>query len=440
MKKILIFLVFILNLFITTAFWWYFSGDLILSGGGNSTLLAISRLAGLWATQLALYQLLLIGRVKWVEAQFGLDKLSKIHKWNGYTILGFVILHIVLVTKAYAGFSQLDLITQFFNLNTQLEDVFKAFLATLILFGTIALSITIVRRNLKYEYWYYVHLLNYLTFLLFVGHQLNLGMSTESFPFQIYWMATYVVTAGLIGWFRFLIPTYHFWKHDFRIEKIEQLNNAVNIYITGNDLSSLKRESGQFFILRFLQKGFWYEAHPFSMSWSEVQPNLRVTIKNLGDFTSKVSNLKPGTKVLIDGPHGVFTKKQINSNKLLLIAGGIGITPIRSLMEDLSGKSDTILLYSTKTRADALLSDEIDLYATRPNTQIKYILSEEPAQTLGDALGGMLDQAMLARLVPDIQERQVFLCGPPRMMDAIRSALVKLGLPKNKIHFERFAL
>ncbi len=437
MKKIFGPLLFLANIIVVTAFWWNFSGELMLTGETNSQFLAISRLAGLLATQLALAQLILIGRIKWIESVFGLDKLSRIHKWNGYLVLSLIILHIVLVTKAYSVFNGASYITQYISFLTDYDDVFKAFLAYLILLGTVVLSITIIRKKLKYEYWYYVHILNYLTFILFVGHQLELGMSSQSSNFQLYWMATYIFTAGHISWFRFLKPILNFIKHDFAVSKIQIEGPTTSVFISVKNLQNFKRQAGQFMIFRFFQKGFWYEAHPFSLSWGANKEQLRITAKNLGDYTAKMPFLKVGTKVLIDGPHGVFTSHKIKKDKVLMIAGGIGITPIRSLAEELAGKVDLTIIYSAKTQADAVLMSELKAIRSQKPYNLIEIYS---AEKIANAEFGMLDKAKLGSLVPDLKDRDVFLCGPPPMMDALKVAMQELGLPNTQLHWERFAL
>ncbi len=442
MKKILIYSLFLANLIVLVWSWWYFNQVLISGGDSTSLLLAISRLSGLLATVLALTQLLLIGRIKWIEEVFGLDKLSKVHKWNGYAVLILIMIHVVLVTKSYSIINQIPYFDQYLSFLTDYDDIFKSFLAVLILVGTVGLSITIIRRQLKYEWWYYVHILNYLTFVLFVGHQLELGTSSNNTWFEAYWIGIYAFTALHISWFRFFIPLYNFWQQDFTITKVDSMNGvAVSIYISGRDLKKFKRQSGQFMILRFLQNGFWWQAHPFSLSWGANNSKLRITAKNLGDFTASMPNLKVGTKVLIDGPHGVFTSDKITKDKVLMIAGGIGITPLRSLAEELVGKVDLTLIYSAKTRNEAVLLDELRLLSQN-NTSTKSfrlieIYSNEQIQ---GAEFGMLNKDKLAELVADLSERDVFLCGPPRMMDAMKLAVMEIGLPRKQFHWEKFSL
>jgi len=122
----------------------------------------------------------------------------------------------------------------------------------------------------------------------------------------------------------------------------------------------------------------------------------------------------------------------------LFIAGGVGITPIRALLESLGPKGkDLILLYSNKSRAEHIFAEELEALSKEFGFKIKNIYSDEKVD---GAEQGYLDQAMLKRLVPDLVERDVFLCGPPPMMDALKKALTNLGLPKKQFHWERFAL
>lgn len=437
MKKFLIYCLFLANIAVVSYFWWQSSGSLINSGSGASIGVAISRLAGLIATQLALTQLILIGRIKWVESVFGLDKLSRVHKWNGYTILGLVVLHVFIQLQTFASLNEISILEQLFAYIKVDDDFLKAVLAFCILIGTVFLSVTIVRKQLKYEWWYWVHLFNYFTFILFVSHQLKFGSSIQDPFFQYYWIATYVFTALHIAWFRFGKPTLNLLTQDFTVSRVEDLGSATSVYISGKNLENFKRSSGQFMIFRFLQKGFWYEAHPFSLSWGANNSQIRFTAKKLGDFTHKLPLLQTGTKVLIDGPHGVFTSQKITKNKVVLIAGGIGITPLRSLTEELAGTMDLTLLYSARTKADAVLLNELKEIQAKKPFKLTEIYADE---RIAGAEYGRLDKDMLARLVPDVTERDVFLCGPPPMMMAIRTILKQLKLPNKQLHWERFAL
>lgn len=439
MKKTLLYIVLLSVFTAVIASWWHFSGYLLEAGQLSSTLLGLSRLIGLLAAAMLLLQLILIGRVKWVESVFGLDKLSRLHRTNGYIILGLILLHPFLMTLTYSMLNETGYVSQLAQFLQHWEHVLLAFIGFLILLITIGLSISIVRRKLKYEGWYYVHIFNYAAVILIFFHTRETTPDAQSTPWLIFWYGLYIFTFGNVLWFRFTRPIINFMRHRFTVSRVEDLEIATSIYITGRNMDKFKITAGQFMIFRFLQKGFWPQAHPFSMSMAPNGKELRLTAKKVGDFTNELPNIKPGTKVIIDGPHGVFTENLIFKDKLLFIAGGIGITPIRSILESLGSRyPDKILIYSNKSLAETALGDEVANLSKSNNFSLINIYSEEKVP--GAEYYGRLDKEMLARLVPDLAGREIFLCGPPQMMTALRAAMVELGVPKKQIHFERFAL
>ncbi len=438
MKKSILYIIISAVFIITIASWWHFSGFLLRTGNISDTLISISRLIGLIAAVLLPLQLILIGRVKWVESVFGLDKLSRLHRINGLVILALILLHPFLTVLSFSIRNEVAFIPQYISIILYWDDILFAFLGYLMLLGTIILSLTIIRRKLKYEWWYYVHIFNYFAIALIFLHTRETTPDAKSIPWLIFWFGIYVFTFLNVVWFRFARPTLRLWQHQFMVSKVEDLGIATSIYITGQKLDQFKIEAGQFMIFRFFQKGFWQQAHPFSISIAPNGREIKITAKKLGDYTSELGNIKPGTIVLIDGPHGVFTEKKITQNKLLFIAGGIGITPIYSLLESLGANHpDKILLYSNKTVAETVFAKEVSSLSSKNKFKLINIYADEKVT---GAEFGRLDQETLAKLVPDITDRDIFLCGPPPMMIALRKAMIELGVPKKHIHFERFAL
>lgn len=440
-QKTIVFSLLIINFIVLLGFWWVYSGDLFGADNISGPLLALGRLAGLLGAVLILLQLVLIGRVKWVESAFGLDKLSQLHRWNGYVILGLITLHPILITQAMAIINDITYLSQYTDFLRSWGVLLRAFAGWLVLVGTIGLSITIVRRKLKYETWYYVHLLNYIAIALVFGHQLRFGTDAQGWWFRGYWYIVYGFAFGNLIWYRFLRPLIKFSKHDFHVSRVEPEDPnglATSVYITGDKIRNFITKPGQFAIFRFFQKGFWWQAHPFSFSMVPKEGELRITAKKLGDYTNQMPQITPGIEVLIDGPHGVFTEQVITKDKILFIAGGVGITPIRALLESLGEKNkDIILLYSNKSPAEHIFAEELAQLSREHNFKIINIYSDEK---IAGAEHGWLDQVMIKRLVPDLTERDVFLCGPPGMMTAIRKALFALDLPKKQFHWEKFAL
>ncbi len=448
LKKTLLYIVLIGFFTIIVGAWWYNYGFMFSSGQLSDVLLAISRLVGLLAAFLLPLQLILIGRVKWVESVFGLDKLSRLHRINGLVILGLIIAHPFLMILIYSRLNQTSFLAQYSAfVFGGFGDILFAFIGFVMLLATIIWSLTIVRRKLKYEWWYYVHVFNYLAIALIFLHIHEMTEASQLAIWPIFWIGIYVFTALNVLWFRFTRPSLRFYQHKFTVSRVEDLGVATSIYISGRNMDKFKIDAGQFMIFRFLQIGFWTQAHPFSLSWAPIanspgRTELRLTAKKLGDFTNELPKIKVGTQVLIDGPHGVYTEKLITKDKLLFIAGGIGITPIRSILESLGTRHrDKILLYSNKTPAETVLADELAQLSEQNSFKIINIYADvELAALPAGAEHGRLDKAALARLVPDIAERDIFLCGPPPMMLALRKAMVELGVPKSQIHFERFAL
>jgi predicted ferric reductase len=403
--------------------------------------MSLGMLCGLGGGYMILLQFLFVGRMPWLEQTFGLDQLTRLHKDNGKRGIVFIILHVILITFGYALITHQGVIAQFFDLLKNYEDVFNALLGFVLFLIVVGVSLSIVRLRLKYESWYFVHLFVYAAMAFSFGHQFSIGSDLLASKFFYgYWAALYILIFGNHLYFRFIRPIYRFHIHRFIVEQIKrETDQAVSLIIGGKNLRDFPIKAGQFMLLRFFTKGRWWQSHPFSMSMMPDGNHLRVTVKELGDFTNDVKDIPIGTKVFIDGPYGVFTSANSSRNKILMIAGGIGITPIRSLVEDLAEqKKDIVLLYGNRSEKDIAFAEELTRLAdAHKSFKMVNILSDQP-----DFLGekGIIDVEKIKRLVPDLLEREIFLCGPVLMMDAIVSTLRSLGVSEELIHYEKFAL
>ncbi|MBI4801279.1 MAG: hypothetical protein HY796_02035 [Elusimicrobia bacterium] len=298
-----------------------------------------------------------------------------------------------------------------------------------------------VRRSLNYEIRHISRLLLYAGLGLFVGRRLEPGGGINGNPYLAWtWYALYSFALANLAWERVLKPLRLYRRHRFVVDKIlPETTEADSIWITGRDLASLPAEAGQFALLRFWAPGFKTRARPFSISKAPDGRCLRFTIKKLGNFTSGVHHsLRPGVPVIIDGPHGVFTEKKCLGDKALLIAGGIGITPVRSLAERLqaAGKH-SVLLYSNRSQKDIVFKRELAELERNGGFSAHHVLSDDP-DWQGEK--GCVDAGLIKRLVPDFAERDAFLCGPPPMTASVKAALLGLGVAESRIHVEVFAL
>lgn len=222
--------------------------------------------------------------------------------------------------------------------------------------------------------------------------------------------------------------------HRLRVtEVIEEGPGVVSLRITGHHLDWLHARAGQFFLWRFLDRERWQEAHPFSLSAAPDGKSLRITVKDLGDFSNGMGAIRPGTPILVEGPFGSFTDEARSREHVLLIAGGVGITPIRALLEEMSG--NLTLIYRATQDDDLLFRDELEDLARTRGITIHYVIGDRRAP--GKA--GLLSVQHLRKLVPDVARREVFLCGPSAMMQSVRVNLRHAGVQARHIHFDQFA-
>jgi len=443
MKKIVFYLVFFVNLSIILYFWFGQSGDLLLNSQAGF-FVSLGRICGLLAVYFILWQLVLIGRIKFLEQSFGFDRLAIWHHFNGLLAWLFIFLHPLFLAIGHSQINQVSFLQQILDFLFSWDDLAPAYLAVGVFLIVIIISIGAIQKKLKYEIWYLIHLLTYLAIIWSFGHQLELGSDLQNLFFAAYWYLLYVLAVIPLIYFRFLKPLYFFYQHRFQVEKIEnESDQVISIYIKGQNLEKFKFQGGQFAIFRFLGKNLFFEAHPFSFSSAFNGQSLRITIKNLGDFTGSLKNkLKSGTFILIDGPHGIFTKQRTENKKIALIAGGIGITPLRALVEDsLKNKTnqEIVLFYAVAKETDLVLRSELDSLQNNFSARLKiiYILSQVenwPGEK------GRFDEEKLKRILPGFADYDFYLCGPPLMIKNIKMVLKKQAIKSRKIYYEKFSL
>ncbi|MBC7707785.1 ferric reductase-like transmembrane domain-containing protein [Polaromonas sp.] len=429
-----------LNLAAVLVVWATTSADLLSAGNLGSIALAFGRLFGLLAATFALTQFLLMGRVAWIEKPFGLDHLASYHRFNGYAAIGFILIHAPFVVLGYALMANVNYFTQYKEVILNYEDVIPAAIAVVLFLTVVAASIYIVRKHLKFETWYYVHLLVYAAIVLAFSHQLAVGGSFQGHPLaRMYWLAVYIFVAANVLFWRFGLPTINLLRFKFKVSRVvSETPTTSSLYISGKNLNNWPAKPGKYVLVRFLAKGFIFQEHPFSLSAVPNSDYFRLTIRNSGDYTSKIPQVKPGTPVLVSGPFGRFTSDVALTNKRLFVAGGVGITPLRTLLQEaLAAKNDCILLYGNRNLDDVIFKNEL---ATFINKGLKLIpvFSEAPNNFKGES--GYINGDRIKRLVPDFAKRDIYICGPQPMMDSVITDLRKTSLLPEQLHYERFAL
>jgi predicted ferric reductase len=438
-QRKLVWSLFFLNLAVILYFWWTGSSFILKQGANGSILLASGRLTGLLAQYLILVQLILISRVPLVEKVYGFDKLNELHRKIGYFLGATILSHPMLLVLAYSKMSGLSLSEQFIQITT-MDDVFSAVLGLIIMLALVIMALPLIRKHMRYGKWHAVHMLMYIGIGLTFEHQLKEGVVSYGTGFYYWYLLNYIVF-GLVLIYRFIRPIALSAKHKFYVEKIvQETPDVFSVYIRGENMNQFSFEPGQYINVSFLTKKMW-EPHPFSISSAPNSEYLRLSIKSSGDFTSGIRNLTSGTKVLVEGPLGRFTESSSSRDKYLFLAGGIGITPIRSMIESLSKRGmDIVLLYACRSVEDITHKEELDKFTPRRT----YILSQPGTNIDLQSMGpicesGYIDEEKIQRLVPDYKDREIFLCGPLPMMQAMTLKTLKnLGIPKTQIHYEMF--
>ena len=428
------------NLALVLVTWITTSSDLLSSGGLGGIALAFGRLFGLLAATFALTQFLLMGRIAWIEKPFGLDHLASYHRFNGYAAIGFILIHAPLVIIGYSLMAQINYFTQYRQVITTYPYVWQAAIAVVLFVAVVATSIYIVRKHLKFEKWYYVHLLVYAAIVLAFSHQLAVGGSFQGHPLaRFYWIVVYIFVAANILIWRFGLPVFNLLRFDFQVAELKtETPSATSVYIKGNNLERWAVKPGQYVLVRFLSKRFIWQEHPFSLSAVPDKNRFRLTIRNIGDYTSLIPQLKINSKVLVSGPFGRFTDDVALTDKRLFIAGGVGITPLGTLIRQVLAKGQScVLIYGNRTPDDVILKQELAALQAK-GLKIYPVFSNAPKDYEGET--GYINGERIERLVPDFAERDVYVCGPQPMMDGVIADLKKTKLPTDQLHFERFAL
>jgi predicted ferric reductase len=430
---------FAFNAVVILGFWWISSGFEI-TRSGSDFFNGLGRVTGLVGTYLVLWQLLLMARLPWLEHAFGLERLAVLHRWNGFLAIGMLVAHGIFQTLGYQLGDGKDVAGQLVDFVASYEGLLAAIVALGLFLAVIVVSITIARRRLAYETWYFIHLYTYLAVALAFSHQIATGVDFAGNPvFVWYWYLLYLVVAGLLVFYRVVNPLVAFERHRFRVRSVEREGRGVvSVHIGGRNLDDFEAEAGQFAIWRFLDGKRWWQAHPFSISAIPDGRQLRITVKNIGDFTAGMHALKPGTPVLVEGPFGKFIERPINP-KVLLIAGGIGITPIRPLAEEMADDGfDVQVLYRAHDQGDIVFRKELDELVSQHGVRVNYLLTQ--AGNRRATRDSWFQPNSMKQLVPDIADRVVYVCGPPGMLRTVVDSLRALGLPPDQIRTEVFRL
>jgi ferredoxin-NADP reductase/DMSO/TMAO reductase YedYZ heme-binding membrane subunit len=399
--------------------------------GGLAT--AAGRLAGLAAAYAMVVVVALVARLGPLERAIGQDRLVRWHRRLGPWPLYLLVLHGSLITVGYAEAAKDGVLHQFGQLLLTYPGVLAATVGGVLLVAAGVSSYRLARRRMRYETWWSVHLYTYLALFLSFSHQVDTGASFVGHPAaRAWWTALWVGTLALVLLSRVGLPLWRSLCHRLKVVAVTREGTGTySVWMRGRGLERLPVAGGQFLQWRFLRRGLWWQAHPYSLSAAPGGRYLRITVKVLGDHSAALQRLRPGTRVAIEGPYGVFTADTRQNDRLLLVGAGVGITPIRALLEELPEHADVVVALRASTPGDLVLRDEIADHVRRRGGRLHELVG--PREQV------RLDAAALTALVPDIAERDVYLCGPEPLQDTLIASATAAGVPPSQLHHESFS-
>ncbi len=400
-----------------------------------NTFTSIGRFFGLHLAFVMALQVLLIARLPYLDRRIGMDKLTSWHRWTGFSLFWLVLLHPTFVLLGYSRLEQISFFAEIPRLARQMPVLLGMIAAALI--GVIAVtSIRAARRRMSYEAWHTIHLLVYVVLVLGIIHQVYEGSAFNSNVFtQLYWWALWAFALGALLTGRLLVPLVRNARHRLRVAAVvPESADVVSVHMTGRQLDRLDARAGQFFLWRFPGQNGWWQVNPFSLSAAPDGRSLRLTAKGIGTTSAGLRTLPVGSRVFAEGPYGAFTADRCVRRSTVLIAGGIGVTPVRALLEDPNLVGDIVVLYRAHTRADAVLLGEMQNLATVRGARLHLLAGRSGPDNQP------FSPQNLQTLIPDITERDVFVCGPSAMTEAVLCSLRDLGVPARQQHAERFRL
>ena len=393
---------------------------------------AVGRFTGLIGAYLLLVMVVLVARLPALERLIGHPRLTNWHRRLSPWPLLLLTVHAAASMTGYAKLQRTGLWHEFGVALSQYEGMLGAIAALAILIMVAAMSIRAARRRMRHETWWQLHLLTYLALALSFSHQIATGASFVHHPLaRLAWTLLWLSTAGVVLTCRVGLPLWRTAYHGLRVVKVvRESDDVISLVVKGRRLERLPVSGGQYFLWRFMARGLWLHAHPYSISALPQPPYTRVTIKGLGAHSSAAARLTPGTRIAIEGPYGTFTKHALTGRRVAMIAAGVGVTPVRALLEDLPPGADPVVVLRASTEEELLLGNEVRELTRARGGRVLGAFGSRHRMTL--------DPRTLRTNIPDLPERDVFICGPEPFTRMVAGAARRAGVAPARLHVEGF--
>jgi predicted ferric reductase len=400
-----------------------------------SVVASLSRLAALTGTFFAVVGIFLIARIPWVERGVGHDRLVTWHRKLGPWSLYLIGIHVLFITLSSAGNDHTMLVVEMWRMLHALSWLWPALAGFVLMVMAGVTSYKKARAKMSYETWWIIHVYTYIAIAISFMHQVLNGQMFVGHPLnRLYWTVLYVLMAIFLIVYRFGIPIWRSIRLNLVVDKVVvEGPGVISVIMKGRNLHKLAAEGGQFFGWRFLTRGHFLMSHPYSLSAAPTEHFLRVTVKDLGDHSRSVAYLKRGTRVFVEGPYGAFTAGRATRPHIVMVGGGVGITPIRALMDEFKNGVQLDVIYRASKKEDLVLKDELDYLVANSGGLIRV------HYLVGSRRDHPMNAQALKELVPRISDSDIYICGPGPLVETVKQAAEDLGVPKNRFHDEAFA-
>ncbi len=393
----------------------------------NSTSTSFGQITGLLGMMLFSLNLIISNRNKFFDDFFsGMDHFYDTHKWLGQMAFSLLLFHPIFLVVKYLSVSVHD--AAFFLIPS---GNFANTMGIVALFGMILLLGITLYLKIKYHIWRFSHKFMVLVFCFAILHVILISSDVSRDLFLRYYILLFAFIGLVFGFYRSFLRIFFNNDYELKVKRLTILNNSVTeIELTPKE--KIYFIPGQFLFIRFFGKEISSEPHPFSFSSAPGESSVKIAIKSLGDYTSKVKNIKKGTKAKIEGPYGKFYEVE-KGKKEIWIAGGVGITPFLSMARSLEEITNQIDLYYTVVeKKELIFSEELQWIADR-NKNFRFF----PWHSREN---GYLNALKIKELSSGLLDADIFICGPLSLMRALKKQFISLGVEKKNIHFEEFNL
>lgn len=404
-----------------------------ISSTGAINYYNLGKILGVWMLTALVFQILLATRIDLIENGIGYDRITNWHALNGKIIGLLVLLHPFLMFQSQIMNMQFEIIYTYMINNPA---TLLGLTAVLMILGQVIG--TLYWKSLDYQIWRKIHMLGYAVVGLGFAHSFLLGTETNippDNPLAYYWLFLFLVATVSAG---YSLIYRRFWKRKkFKIENLEKETEDVTTVELRPLEEDLENRPGQFAYVLFDSEEVPREEHHFTVASRPGRDGFEFTIKDVGDFTSQIDGLEEGETAEVEGAYGSFTNEEVEG-PYTFIAGGIGITPLMSMIRSMdAGEADeTKLIYGNRSFDEIVFREELEgLEEDNDWLSVEHVLSDEERDGFRS---GFVDEEVLKEEM--IEDSEIFLCGPPPMMEAVLEALDNLDVERSKVHLERFSL